>query len=113
MFEESFIFVFPKDFREPLDLVGVPSSLPFIRFSRLTGTGQQIERQIVRMKLKLPQMVEVESSHQQLGIGGGRARLDDYHAGLSGGSAGAVATVKGRADDAWPFFARGSGGRTH
>jgi DNA-binding transcriptional LysR family regulator len=68
VFEESFILVFPKDFREPLDLVGLPSSLPFIRFSRLTGTGQQIERQIVRMKLKLPQMVEVESSHQQLAL---------------------------------------------
>ncbi|MCE2728808.1 LysR family transcriptional regulator [Sphingorhabdus sp.] len=68
VFEESFILVFPKDFREPLDLVGLPSSLPFIRFSQLTGTGQQIERQIVRMKLKLPQMVEVESSHQQLAL---------------------------------------------
>jgi DNA-binding transcriptional LysR family regulator len=68
VFEESFILVFPRDFREPLDLVGVPSSLPFIRFSRLTGTGQQIERQIVRMKLKLPQMVEVESAHQQLAL---------------------------------------------
>jgi len=67
-FEESFILVFPKDFREPLDLIGMPSSLPFIRFSRLTGTGQQIERQIVRMKLKLPQMVEVESSHQQMAL---------------------------------------------
>ena len=68
VFEESFILVFPRDFREPLDLIGMPSSLPFIRFSRLTGTGQQIERQIVRMKLKLPQMVEVESSHQQLAL---------------------------------------------
>jgi DNA-binding transcriptional LysR family regulator len=68
VFEESFIMVFPKDFREPLDISGVPSFLPFIRFSRLTGTGQQIERQIVRMKLKLPQMVEVESSHQQLAL---------------------------------------------
>lgn len=68
VFEESFILVFPRDYREPLDLIGVPSSLPFIRFSRLTGTGQQIERQIVRMKLKLPQLVEVESSHQQLAL---------------------------------------------
>jgi DNA-binding transcriptional LysR family regulator len=68
VFEESFILVFPKDFREPLDISGVPASLPLIRFSRLTGTGQQIERQIVRMKLKLPQMVEVESSHQQLAL---------------------------------------------
>ncbi|WP_430444967.1 LysR family transcriptional regulator [Sphingorhabdus contaminans] len=68
IFEESFILVFPKDFNEPLDMVGVPSYLPFIRFSRLTGTGQQIERQIVRMKLKLPQIVEVESSHQQMAL---------------------------------------------
>jgi len=68
VFEESFILVFPRDYREPLDPIGVPSSLPFIRFSRLTGTGQQIERQIVRMKLKLPQLVEVESSHQQLAL---------------------------------------------
>jgi DNA-binding transcriptional LysR family regulator len=68
VFEESFIYVFPKDFREPLDQNGVPSSLPLIRFSRLTGSGQQIERQIVRMKLKLPQMVEVESAHQQLSL---------------------------------------------
>lgn len=68
IFEESFILVFPKHFNEPFDLIGVPSSLPFIRFSRLTGTGQQIERQIVRMKLKLPNVVEVESSHQQLAL---------------------------------------------
>jgi DNA-binding transcriptional LysR family regulator len=68
VFEESFIFVFPSGLRTPLDLTGVPSSLPFIRFSRLTGTGQQIERQIVRMKLNLPQAVEVESAHQQLAL---------------------------------------------
>jgi DNA-binding transcriptional LysR family regulator len=66
VFEESFILVFPKDFCAPIDLAKLPSSLPFIRFSRLTGMGQQIERQIVRMKLALPQLVEVESSHQQL-----------------------------------------------
>ena len=68
VFEESFILVFPRNYREPLDLIGVPSTLPFIRFSRLTGTGHQIERQIVRMKLKLPQLVEVESAHQQLAL---------------------------------------------
>ena len=68
VFEESFILVFPRGFREPLDQIGVPSSLPFIRFSLLTGMGQQIERQVVRMKLKLPQMVEVESAHQQLAL---------------------------------------------
>jgi DNA-binding transcriptional LysR family regulator len=66
VFEESFILVFPKDFSAPIDFAKLPSSLPLIRFSRLTGMGQQIERQIVRMKLQLPQLVEVESSHQQL-----------------------------------------------
>jgi DNA-binding transcriptional LysR family regulator len=66
VFEESFIFVFPKNYRDPVDLPAKLPPFPLIRFSRLTGTGQQIERQIVRMKLKLPQLIEVESSHQQL-----------------------------------------------
>lgn len=67
VFEESFICVFPKNCFELFDLTNLPQ-IPLIRFSRLTGMGQQIERQIVRMKLKLPQMIEVESSHQQLAL---------------------------------------------
>jgi DNA-binding transcriptional LysR family regulator len=68
VFEESFILVFPQSSAKVVELADVPLSLPFIRFSRLTGTGLQIERQIVRMKLKLPQVIEVESSHQQLAL---------------------------------------------
>jgi DNA-binding transcriptional LysR family regulator len=68
VFEESFIFVFPADYRDPVDLPSQLPPIPLIRFSRLTGMGQQIERQIVRMKLKLPQVIEVESSHQQLAL---------------------------------------------
>jgi DNA-binding transcriptional LysR family regulator len=68
IFEETFVLAFPADYREPIDLSRGPPELPFIRFSRLTGMGQQIERQIVRMKLKLPQIVEVESSHQQMAL---------------------------------------------
>ena len=68
VFEESFVLVFPKDYKGPVDLGGEIPTPPFIRFSRLTGMGQQIERQIVRMKLKLPQIVEIESSHQQLAL---------------------------------------------
>ncbi len=68
VFEESFIFVFPKDYRDPVELPGNMPSMPLIRFSRLTGMGQQIERQIVRMKMKLPNVIEVESSHQQLAL---------------------------------------------
>lgn len=66
--EESFILVFPSSYQGPADIVSDTLPLPLIRFSRLTGTGQQIERQIVRMKLKLPTTMEVESSHQQLGL---------------------------------------------
>ena len=66
--EESFILVFPSCYQGSTDIVSDSIPLPLIRFSRLTGTGQQIERQIVRMKLKLPTTMEVESSHQQLGL---------------------------------------------
>ncbi len=68
IFEETFVLALPADFRAPVDLSRSPPDLPFIRFSGLTGMGQQIERQIVRMKLKLPQIVEVESSHQQMAL---------------------------------------------
>jgi DNA-binding transcriptional LysR family regulator len=68
VFEESFILVFPKDYRDPVDLGSTLPLIPLIRFSRLTGMGQQIERQIVRMKLKLPNVIEVESSHQQMAL---------------------------------------------
>lgn len=68
LFEENYIYVFPKNFRGSTDITTALPSLPLIRFSRLTGTGQQIERQIVRMKLKLQQFVEVESSHQQMAL---------------------------------------------
>jgi DNA-binding transcriptional LysR family regulator len=68
VFEESFIFVFPRGYRDPVDLPAKLPPMPLIRFSRLTGMGQQIEQQIVRMKLKLPQLIEVESSHQQMAL---------------------------------------------
>ena len=68
VFEESFILVFPRGYRDPVDLPVKLPPIPLIRFSRLTGMGQQIERQIVRMKLKIPQLIEVESSHQQMAL---------------------------------------------
>ena len=68
VFEENFVLAMPAHYREPVDMVGQLPRLPLVRFSRLTGMGQQIERQIVRMKLKLPHVVEVESSNQQLAL---------------------------------------------
>lgn len=68
VFEECFVVAVPADYRRPVQMDTDAAELPFIRFSRLTGMGQQIERQIVRMKLGLRQVVEVESSHQQLAL---------------------------------------------
>lgn len=68
VFEENFILVFPASYNAVVDLQHIVPLMPLIRFSRLTGMGQQIERQIVRMKLRLPQLIEVESSHQQLAL---------------------------------------------
>jgi DNA-binding transcriptional LysR family regulator len=68
VFEESFIIVLPRHYTASVDLPHNLPPMPLIRFSRLTGMGQQIERQIVRMKLRLPQVIEVESSHQQLAL---------------------------------------------
>lgn len=66
VFEEGFVLVFPIGYEGSTDLRGTPPSLPFVRFSHLTGMGQQIERQLVRLKLRMPQTVEVESADQQL-----------------------------------------------
>ena len=68
VFEECFVIALPASYKKPLQIDTDPTELPFIRFSRLTGMGQQIERQIVRLKLGLRQVVEVESSHQQLAL---------------------------------------------
>jgi DNA-binding transcriptional LysR family regulator len=68
VFEEGFICVFPKTYRDTAEFPAKLPPLPLIRFSRLTGMGQQIERQIVRLKLRFPQLIEVESSHQQLAL---------------------------------------------
>ncbi|MFC0590683.1 LysR family transcriptional regulator [Novosphingobium aquiterrae] len=68
VFEEGFVIVTPANYRKPLQIDVDNHELPFIRFSHLTGMGQQIERQIVRLKLNLRQVVEVESSHQQLAL---------------------------------------------
>jgi DNA-binding transcriptional LysR family regulator len=66
IFDEGFVIAMPAHYDEPFDLRGNIPRMPFIRFSHLTGMGQQIERQIVRMKLTLPKTIEVESADQQM-----------------------------------------------
>ena len=66
VFEEAFVLVFPIAYQGSTDLRSGHPDLPFVRFSHLTGMGQQIEHQVARLKLKIPQTVEVESADQQI-----------------------------------------------
>jgi hypothetical protein len=42
VFEESFILVYPSEHSDPVDSLSRSPDLPFIRFSRPTGMGQQL-----------------------------------------------------------------------
>lgn len=64
--DEPFILVLPASHTKPVDLIESLSDPPFIRYSMLSGMGQRIERQIARMKLNIPNFVEVDSTFQQL-----------------------------------------------
>lgn len=66
LFREPFVLVFPAAYDgpvEPLDHVG---GLPFIRYSLRSAIGRQIERQINRMRLKLPIDAEFDTATGQL-----------------------------------------------
>lgn len=63
---EDFILVAPGDHPGPLDPLEALQSVPFIRFSLLSAMGLRIERQLARMRLSMPNVVEVDSTAQQL-----------------------------------------------
>ena len=63
---EDFILIAPGDHEGPLDPIEALAELPFIRFSLLSAMGQRIERQIARMRLNLPNTVELDSTEQQV-----------------------------------------------
>jgi DNA-binding transcriptional LysR family regulator len=65
--EESFIVVAPASYAGPIEAVEDLADKPFIRYSLLSAMGQRIERQVTRMRLKLPNVLEVDSTMQQLG----------------------------------------------
>ncbi len=66
--EDPFVLVFPSDYSGPVEPIEAINNLPFIRYALDTGMGQRIERQIVRMKLKLPDVIEVDMTYQQLSL---------------------------------------------
>ena len=63
---EDFILIAPAGHPGPVDPIEALSGLPFIRFSLLSAMGQRIERQLARMRLALPNVVEVDSTTQQV-----------------------------------------------
>jgi DNA-binding transcriptional LysR family regulator len=62
---DPFFIILPKSYTGSLDLNEISMALPFIRYALDSGMGQQIERQIARLKLRLPQTVEVDTTPQQ------------------------------------------------
>ncbi len=63
---EDFILIAPAEHDGPLDPIEALANTPFIRYSLLSAMGQRIERQVTRLRLKLPNTVEVDSTMQQL-----------------------------------------------
>jgi DNA-binding transcriptional LysR family regulator len=63
---EEFIVIAPESHAGPLDSLEALESLPFIRFSLLSAMGQRIERQVARMRLTLPNRMELDSTEQQV-----------------------------------------------
>lgn len=63
---EDFILVAPGDYAGPLDPIEALATMPFIRFSLLSAMGQRIERQVARLRLNLENMVELDSTEQQM-----------------------------------------------
>jgi DNA-binding transcriptional LysR family regulator len=64
--DDPFLLVFPAGYRGTVDDIETIRDLPFVRYSLDTGMGQRIESQLMRMRLRLPNVIEVDSIHQQL-----------------------------------------------
>lgn len=64
--QEPFILVLPGDYKGKIDPIENLERLPFIRESLDSGMGRRIERQIGRLRLRLDNFVEIDSTHQQI-----------------------------------------------
>ncbi|MFY7838113.1 MAG: LysR substrate-binding domain-containing protein [Novosphingobium sp.] len=64
--EDPFVLLLPSDYDGPTEPGNITPKLPFIRYTLDSGTGQRIEQQLTRMRLRLPNTIEVEITHQQL-----------------------------------------------
>lgn len=64
--DDPFVMVFPTTWRGSVDALETAEALPFVRYSLDTGMGQRIESQLTRMRLRLPNVIEVDIVPQQL-----------------------------------------------
>jgi DNA-binding transcriptional LysR family regulator len=64
--DEGFIIIAPLDHFGPDCTIEALAAQPFIRYSLLSAMGQRIERQVTRMRLKLANTLEVDSTLQQM-----------------------------------------------
>lgn len=64
--DDPFVLIFPRDYSGTGDPGEAAERLPFVRYSLAHGMGQRIESQLTRMKLRLPNVIEVDIMHQQL-----------------------------------------------
>jgi len=60
------VLIFPRDYNGSSDPAEAAERMPFVRYSLDHGMGQRIESQLTRMKLRLPNVIEVDIMHQQL-----------------------------------------------
>jgi DNA-binding transcriptional LysR family regulator len=64
--DDPFVLVFPADYQGSADPGEANARLPFVRYSLDTGMGQRIESQLTRLKLRVPNVIEVDIIRQQL-----------------------------------------------
>jgi DNA-binding transcriptional LysR family regulator len=64
--DDPFVLVFPADYQGSADPAEANARLPFVRYSLDTGMGQRIESQLTRLKLRVPNVIEVDIIRQQL-----------------------------------------------
>ncbi len=64
--DDPFVMVFPASWHGSVDSLEAAAPLPFVRYSLDTGMGQRIESQLTRMRLRLPNVIEVDIVPQQL-----------------------------------------------
>lgn len=63
---EDFILIAPGSYEGPIDPIDALAGMPFIRYSLLSAMGQRIERQLARIRLSLPNTIELDSTEQQI-----------------------------------------------